>query len=114
MPTRTILLSFLFLIGAAEILVGAVFGPLGVYSQEPPFARDIGISSDEQARVLGHYLSIFKNQWLIVSWFGVATIVTGLLQLLCFRKHVHTLVSSSGVNQTIFPSEKDAFGVRDD
>jgi hypothetical protein len=104
-PMRIIILSFLFSIGAAEILVGAIFGPLGIYSYESPFARDIGVSSDEQARVFGHYLSIFKNQWSIVSWFGAATIVIGLLQLFCFRQQIPTQKTISADDRSTLPSE---------
>ena len=78
---RTILLILLFLVGALEISVGLLWGRLGIYALEAPFAQAIGLSSSSPDKTgeFGYYITVFKDQWGIVGWFGVATIFLALL-----------------------------------
>jgi len=79
---RAIVLSLLCLLGAAEVFVGVFWGRLLIYAQEAPFIQALGFPSisPEQTLAFQHYIGIFKDQWSIVAWFGVATLaLTALL-----------------------------------
>ena len=99
---RTIVLILLFLVGAAEVFVGMLWGRLRIYAHEAPFAQAIGLSSSspEQTREFGHYITVFKDQWSIVSWFGVATISLAVLLFRTARQPIGRLASPSDAKPT--------------
>ena len=76
-----IVFSLLCLVGAAEVFVGVLWGRLRIYAHEAPFAHaiNLSLSSPEQTRAFNHYIDVFKDQWSIVTWFGVATFVLAVL-----------------------------------
>ena len=78
---RTIAFSLLCLVGAAEVFVGVLWGRLMIYAQETPFLYALGYPafSPEQTQAFNHFIRVFKDQWSIVTWFGVATIVLAVL-----------------------------------
>ena len=83
-PVRTIVFSLLCLVGVAEVFVGVLWGRLRIYAHEAPFAHALGYPSlsPEQTQAFNHYIDVFKDQWSIVTWFGIATL---LLAVLLFR-----------------------------
>jgi hypothetical protein len=83
--TRKITLALLCLLGAWEIFLGLLFGPLQVYAQEVPFSLAMGGKewSAEQALSFRHSMAFFKHQWVVVAWAGVATLVLAVV-LFCF------------------------------
>jgi hypothetical protein len=52
-----------------------------IYAQEAPFILALGYPSfsPEQTRAFNHYIDVFKGQWSIVTWFGIATLVLATL-----------------------------------
>ena len=76
-----ILLSALLLLGVVEILYGVLMGPLLIYAHEAPFALAMKHTQWEPQQLIafGHYIDLFKQQWYIVLWFGVATIILAVI-----------------------------------
>ena len=68
----------LCLLGVAEIAVCTVFGRLMIYAHEIPFGRAIGLAPDRY-QPFNQYIRILKDQWSIVAWFGVLTIILALM-----------------------------------
>ena len=54
-----------------------------IYAHEASFSHALGLSfsSPEVARAWGEYITRFKDQWAIVTWFGVATNVLAVIIL---------------------------------
>src|SRR4051794_30253240 len=73
----TIIFVLLCLLGAAEVFVGVLWGRLMIYAQEIPFLQALGYPSftPGQTQAVRHYIRVFKDQWSIVTWFGVAPLV---------------------------------------
>ena len=90
---RTIVFSLLCLVGAIEMFVGVLWGPLMIYAHEASFIHALGFPrlSAEQTQAFNHYIDVFKHQWRLVTWFGIATI---LLAVLLFRLPRRTVISS--------------------
>ena len=65
-----------------------ILGKLRVYANEVPFARAFEISklTDEQRHFYGQFISKMKSQWDTVFYFGVVTILIGILLLVADRK----------------------------
>jgi len=79
---------FLFLLGGAEILF-SVLVSLRIYSYEPHFADAFDISkfSHEQLELYWRFLAAMRSTWVPAGiYFGVATIVIGILLLVADRK----------------------------
>jgi len=76
---RTFSFIILFLVGITEIVFGVLLGGLRIYAIEAPFSHELGIN-EQQNRIFLHYLNILKDQWHVVSLFGVITLLaTGFL-----------------------------------
>lgn len=78
----------LILLGFVEILYGILWGRLGIYAHEAPFALSLKLSelSDDQVHAFNHYLRLFKEQWYIVAVFGLVTVIIGGALLFADRK----------------------------
>jgi len=68
----------LILTGIIEITVGMLIGRVRIYGYELSFFRDLGLSP-EHAGVFNHYIGIFKDQWQLVAWLGLITLVATVL-----------------------------------
>jgi len=99
---RTITFSLLCLLGAAQVFVGVLWGPLRIYAQEAPFFHAIGFSatSSEQTRAFNHYIDTFKSQWSIVAWFGIATIILAALLFLATRPSIVSPLATNDAQQS--------------
>ena len=76
---KTAAFVILFLIGAIQIAFGVILGRLRVYAIEAPFWRDLALS-EQRSKCFSYYIDILKDQWSVVAWLGVITIVaTGFL-----------------------------------
>ena len=77
----------LFLLGGFEILF-AVVCVLHAYSFEPVFMRTFAVSAftPEQRQVYYHFISGNQGQWFTVGFFGVMTIVLGVILLITGRR----------------------------
>jgi len=86
--TRVLFIVFLFLIGIVEIFYGAFLGRIGVGVQERYLASDLhppDFTSD-QARAFAQHFGELKVQWGVVTYFGIATIIIGIVLLMLERK----------------------------
>ena len=77
---RNTTFTLLCLLGIAEIAVGTVFGRLMIYANEIPFGRAIGLTPDRY-QPFNQYIRILQDQWSVVAWFGVLTIILALMFL---------------------------------
>ncbi len=75
---RKIAYLMLFLIGGVQILLGLVVGRLGIKRHESPFWHELGLSG-EHSRVFTKYMGMFQDQWSILTWLGVGTILAMVL-----------------------------------
>jgi len=74
------MMLFLFLLlGLIEVVIGTFYGRVRIYAYEASMQIHLQLSSSEELFVLQKYLSIFKDQWSVVSWFGFFTILLGLI-----------------------------------
>ncbi len=51
------------------VLLGFLFGRLGIYAHEAPFAGAIELTQPKYA-IFNKYLEVFKMQWNAVGWSG--------------------------------------------
>jgi hypothetical protein len=88
--SKKLIVSGLFVLGGFEIIYGALFGRLRIYAHELPFfqALRLGDLSVEQRRAYGAYITLFKDQWHVVAWFGALTIAAAVVLLLSKRHRV--------------------------
>ena len=86
-PMRILTFCLLCALGLAEILLGFV-GGLVIHGYIPPFAKEIELASLPSASqsAFFKYIRLFQEQWPIVSWFGLATIVLAVLMLFVTRR----------------------------
>ena len=76
---KTAAFVILFLIGAIQIAFGVILGRLRIYAIEAPFWRDLALS-EQHGKFFSYYIDILKNQWSVVTWLGIITVVaTGFL-----------------------------------
>lgn len=69
----------LILLGLFELFWGYYGGPVMIYGYEAPFQKSLGAPnlSTEQYEGFNRHIRIYKNQWHIVIWFGLITLITG-------------------------------------
>jgi hypothetical protein len=77
---KNILISFLFLLGAAETL-WPFLAAARRYSFDPVFARafDFSTFTEAQQQAFRQFRVIAAHDWSAVSFFGVATILVAVL-----------------------------------
>jgi hypothetical protein len=90
MRSKKLIIIGLFILGGVEIFYGVLFGRLRIYAQELPFFQSLrlGELSPEQRRAYADYITLFKDQWHIVAWFGALTLAAAVILLLSERKRV--------------------------
>jgi len=76
---KTTAFVILFLVGAIQIAFGIIIGRLRIYAIEAPFWHELGLS-EQDSKVFSHYIGLFKDQWHVVTWLGIITVLaTGFL-----------------------------------
>jgi hypothetical protein len=76
---RTTAFVILFLVGSIQVAFGVILGRLRIYAIEAPFWHDLGLS-EQHSKALSHYIGLLKDQWYVVTWLGIITILaTGFL-----------------------------------
>jgi ABC-type sugar transport system permease subunit len=76
---KRLAIILLFLVGLVEVVVGLLVARLRISLYALPFFTDLSVPK-ERAVTFNHYISLFQDQWHLVSWFGIITILsTGLL-----------------------------------
>ncbi len=83
---KIITFCLLCVLGLAEILQ-RILSQLSIYSQEMPFAEAIGLWSLPKSGQDAYwgYIGNFKEDWNILSWYGLATIALAILMLFSTR-----------------------------
>ena len=92
---KTLAFIILFLVGLAEIAIGLLVGRVRIYGCEASFYKDLGLTG-EQAQTFRHYILIYKDQWHIVAWLGVITIVTSSILMLSLKNEATNGTKRSG------------------
>ena len=79
--------GLLFTLGGFEMLFGLLCAARA-YSFEPVFRRTFGVSTftPDQKQAYDRFISGNQNQWSIVAFFGVVTVVLGIVLLLTSRR----------------------------
>ena len=87
---KKILIGFLFLLGAAE-MVWPILASFHRYAFEPKFLRAFDFSkfTEEQRQVYQQFRVAAGADWDIVLYFGVATILIGVLLVVTGRERKH-------------------------
>ena len=71
--------KFLFVtligLGAVEIAFGLALGRLRIYWLEGMMYRDLQLGNVNADRAFLNYISHFKDQWYVVFWFGLLTVI---------------------------------------
>lgn len=78
--------SMLFLIGILQILFGMVIGRMRIKALESPFWNELGLSG-EHSKAFSKYMGMFQDQWNIMTWLGVGTILAAVLLMKSYRNH---------------------------
>ncbi len=82
---RSIALLGLLILGVTELFYGFIWGRLRIKAFENPMYVDLGlreVTDQRIGRAFNKYIRIFKDQWEIVFWFGVLTLLfVGLLMI---------------------------------
>ncbi|MDD4870107.1 MAG: hypothetical protein PHR77_06070 [Kiritimatiellae bacterium] len=75
-------------IGLIEVFYGILWGKMRIYAHEAPFSHEMNYTkwTDSQAVAYRKYIDIFKDQWSIVAWFGLLTIVAAIIWFLIDRR----------------------------
>lgn len=72
-------LWILWTVGIAQVLLGVLVGHLRIYAMEALMAQDLGIRTEEGFAKYGsafnHYIRLLKDQWDVVTWTGVLTLI---------------------------------------
>ena len=75
-------------LGLIEVFYGILWGKMMIYAHEAPFSHALNGTkwTDSQAVAYRKYIEIFKDQWSIVAWFGLLTIVAAITWFLIERR----------------------------
>jgi len=86
---RKIAVFVLCAAGIAQVLLGVLVGRLRIYACEALMARDLGLRTEEGFAKYGSafndYMRLLKDQWYVVAWTGVLTLVGTAILLWSFR-----------------------------
>ena len=77
---KTAFFSLVFL-GCIEIFYGMIWGRLLIKAHEGNFSADMRYTewTTEQSHVFYRYIRIFKDQWHVLVWFGLFTIIIAFI-----------------------------------
>lgn len=71
---RAIAFSSLYLLGIAQIVLGIFVGRFRIEAVGSLFWSELGRIND-QSKVFSKYIGIFQDQWNILTWMGILTII---------------------------------------
>lgn len=74
----------LYLCGAIQLGLGLVAGRLRIYAIEAPFWHDLGLT-EEHSRVFQKYVGMLKDQWSVLTWVGLSTLLATTILLITTR-----------------------------
>lgn len=95
---KTAAFVILFLVGAIQVAFGVIIGRLRIYAIEAPFWHDLGLS-EQHSKAFSHYIDVLQDQWNVVTWLGVITILAAGLLLWSLRKPLGSRLE----NQEVLP-----------
>ena len=76
---KTIAFIVLFLVGVIEVTFGVILGQERMRGIETQFWIDLELSL-KHSKAFSHYFNLLEDQWQVVAWLGLITILaTGVL-----------------------------------
>ena len=82
---KTFAFIILFSVSVAQILLGLLVGRLRIYALVSPFWGALQLEG-KHSKAFSHYISMFQDQWSIVAWTGVCTLMATAVLIFLHRK----------------------------
>lgn len=81
---RTAAIIALYLCGAAQMALGLIGGRLRIYAIEADFWHELGLA-ESNSPVFMKYIGIIKDQWGVLTWIGLLSILATTILLIATR-----------------------------
>ena len=81
---RTVALIVLYLCGAVQMALGMFAGRLRVYAIEADFWHELGLA-ESHGPVFLKYIGTIKDQWSILTWTGLLSLLATTALLIATR-----------------------------
>jgi hypothetical protein len=82
---RKVVAIILLGLGVAEMVWGKLWGPARIKVLEGRMFTDLGLHNAQRETwpIFNQYIQAFKDIWIVVFWFGLATVVLGIILMIC-------------------------------
>ena len=73
--------GILLILGSSHIVIGAILGRLRIYALIAPLLHELNLTKD-QIRIFSRFMDEIVNQWQLVFWSGIVTVLVIFFLLL--------------------------------